>query len=210
MRARTALKGEIADLVRRAILNGAERVFAARGFEDARMTEIAREAGLATGTLYNYFASKDAIVHAIITEHGGELLARLEPIGSAAGPIEDVLRQLVEAIFEHMEVRRAMIPVIAQAGGRGLGAMRRAAPQAMFEKLFALFNRCLKRALRAGDLRRPGGVSLDDQAQALTFLLSGAIEAMAHAWLTEGQHNDLRGRAAFLVDMFLHGAADSA
>jgi hypothetical protein len=79
----------------------------------------------------------------------------------------------------------------------------------LFDRLFALFNRCLKRALRAGELRRPAGVPLDEHAQALTFLLSGAMEAMAHAWLTEGQRGDLRGRAAFIVDMFLYGSADT-
>lgn len=44
---------------REAILTAAQKVFARKGYHDARTSEIAREAGVAEGTLYNYFSSRE-------------------------------------------------------------------------------------------------------------------------------------------------------
>ncbi len=54
--------------VRIGILEAAERLFARVGFKKATMEAIAREAGVATGTIYKYFANKDALFYAIITD----------------------------------------------------------------------------------------------------------------------------------------------
>jgi AcrR family transcriptional regulator len=50
---------------RRAILHAAKQAFLEKGFESARMAEVASKAGVASGTLYIYFKSKDALVCAI-------------------------------------------------------------------------------------------------------------------------------------------------
>src|SRR5262245_16027812 len=47
------------------ILDAATRVFAARGFNVATVRDVAREAGVADGTIYNYFANKDALLFGI-------------------------------------------------------------------------------------------------------------------------------------------------
>ena len=48
------------------IVNAAEDVFTKKGFNEARMDDIAEETGLSKGTLYNYFKSKDDLVIAIL------------------------------------------------------------------------------------------------------------------------------------------------
>ncbi len=48
------------------ILEAALAVFAQRGFDEARMDDIAQEAGLSKGALYLYYKSKDAIIAAIL------------------------------------------------------------------------------------------------------------------------------------------------
>ncbi len=48
------------------ILNAAESVFAEKGFDDARMDDIADETGLSKGTLYLYFKSKNDLIIAIL------------------------------------------------------------------------------------------------------------------------------------------------
>ncbi len=55
------------------ILTAATRVFGHKGFEATRMDDIAREAGLAKGTLYLYFRSKDAIYKATVQQALAEL-----------------------------------------------------------------------------------------------------------------------------------------
>lgn len=48
------------------IINAAEDVFTRKGFNEARMDDIAEETGLSKGTLYNYFKSKDDLIIAIL------------------------------------------------------------------------------------------------------------------------------------------------
>lgn len=52
---------------RNAILEGAGRVFARDGYEGASMARIAREVGVSKGTLYNYFPSKAALFHGVVS-----------------------------------------------------------------------------------------------------------------------------------------------
>lgn len=53
---------------RERILSAAMKVFARKGFASARVSDVAREAGVADGTIYLYFASKDAILISIFEE----------------------------------------------------------------------------------------------------------------------------------------------
>jgi TetR/AcrR family transcriptional regulator, fatty acid metabolism regulator protein len=59
----------------RQILDAAVRVFAARGYESSRVGDIAREAGVAYGLVYHYYASKEAVLEAVFREAWGRLLA---------------------------------------------------------------------------------------------------------------------------------------
>ena len=50
------------------IVAAAQRCFAAKGLHGASVADIAREAGLSVGQLYRIFASKEAIIEAIVSE----------------------------------------------------------------------------------------------------------------------------------------------
>jgi TetR/AcrR family fatty acid metabolism transcriptional regulator len=67
------------------ILDAAERIFARRGFFHARVSEIAREAGVADGTIYLYFKNKDDLLISLFESRmervTGELVRALEQVG---------------------------------------------------------------------------------------------------------------------------------
>lgn len=74
--------GTGSDQKRRQVLDGARRVFLSAGFDGASMGEIAKAAGVSKGTLYTYFASKEALFEALILEERAglaEVLFRLDP-----------------------------------------------------------------------------------------------------------------------------------
>jgi TetR/AcrR family transcriptional regulator, fatty acid metabolism regulator protein len=77
---------------RERILDAAERVFAAHGFFAARVSEIAKEAGVADGTIYLYFKSKDEVLISLFEsrmERFNQLLA--DAIPTTASPTEKLL-----------------------------------------------------------------------------------------------------------------------
>src|SRR3989442_15868379 len=78
---------------REAILRAAIRVFANNGYFNSKVADIAREAGVADGTVYLYFKSKEEILHSIFDRSMEEAIAdsrkRLEGISD---PRETLLR----------------------------------------------------------------------------------------------------------------------
>src|SRR5687768_8412689 len=68
---------------RRELLAAAAKVLLARGYEGTRVSEIAREAGLTTGAIYNHFASKAELLEAAIAEQAPEAFERLTDLDSA-------------------------------------------------------------------------------------------------------------------------------
>ncbi len=68
---------------RRQILDAAIRVFARQGFHACRVSDIAREAGVAYGLVYHYFDSKEQVLNELFAERWSLLLAAIEELDRA-------------------------------------------------------------------------------------------------------------------------------
>ena len=78
------------------ILDAALKVFATRGFYNAKVSEVAREAGVADGTIYLYFESKDALLIALFEDRMQRLIARAnDEIARTEGTVLDKIRQAI-------------------------------------------------------------------------------------------------------------------
>lgn len=75
------------------ILDAAAKVFAEKGFHPTTIRDIAREAGLADGTIYNYFENKTALLLGIFERARSALQGDLDPAALA----EPDLRQFLSA-----------------------------------------------------------------------------------------------------------------
>lgn len=75
------------------ILDGAERVFLAEGYEGASMSSIARAAGVSKGTLYVYFTNKEALFSEFIEVQCRAQTDTLYDGLRAGGSVEDLLRE---------------------------------------------------------------------------------------------------------------------
>ena len=75
-RTKEAVRRARNDAYRALILASAEEVFAERGYRDAKVQEIAEHAGVATGTVYGIFSSKQELYRAVHTHNLDALAAR--------------------------------------------------------------------------------------------------------------------------------------
>ena len=71
---------------RRQILDAAVRVFARQGFNACRVSDIAREAGVAYGLVYHYFNSKDQVLNELFVERWSLLLGAIEEVDAREIP----------------------------------------------------------------------------------------------------------------------------
>jgi AcrR family transcriptional regulator len=100
------------------ILQAAKRVFAERGFHSASISDIIKTAGIARGTFYLYFSSKDAAFESILDQAMQELESRIISVDveEGAAPPALQLHENVSRILNYMLSDRLLIQLILNHG----------------------------------------------------------------------------------------------
>jgi len=130
------------------ILDAASRIFARKGFAGATVSEVARAAGLAEGSIYNYFRSKEDLLVHIPRRFVEPVFGAWTP--AAAGPAtpeaaERQLRTLIGTMAERLRAQIAFLKVFVSA----LPHLTPAARRRYLQTLTAAAER-LEEFLRAG------------------------------------------------------------
>ena len=81
------------------ILNAARKEFLAHGFRRTSIEEIARTAGIAKGTVYLYFDSKEAVFHAVLEAFFDWFLERAKAEAKGTDAVEQRLARVLQAKF---------------------------------------------------------------------------------------------------------------
>jgi len=81
------------------ILSAALELFAEKGFHGTAVPEIAQKAGVAAGTIYRYFASKEAIVNAVYQRHKSQLLASVMAEFPYDGQPRSQVHHFISSVF---------------------------------------------------------------------------------------------------------------
>ena len=117
-RRRRAVSDEDKSQRRDEIMAAAKEVFARKGFHETTIADIAKEAGLAYGSVYWYFDSKDELFHALMAVEESALRNHVAAALAALGvPAENVgqeapLRAAVEATLEYFESDKATVKLL--------------------------------------------------------------------------------------------------
>ena len=96
---------------REEILAAARRVFAGRGFRGTTIADIAENAGVALGTIYLYFASKDD-VFAALNEQFNALIVSAMTGAPAAISLDETVRRRVENVFDACADNRDLVRLV--------------------------------------------------------------------------------------------------
>src|SRR5215469_14399912 len=109
-----AIQAQLAAARRTQILDAATRVFASKGFNRATIRDVARDAGVADGTIYNYFANKTDLLFGLLdrlndTERRPASLAQVVDT-SLAGFFRAYVRERVESLWSNADLLRAVLP----------------------------------------------------------------------------------------------------
>jgi AcrR family transcriptional regulator len=159
------------------------------------MTEIGREAGMAAGTIYNYFDGKEGLFRSLVELRGEEMTGRMAAIVDGPGDAIERLRAFLDAHLAYVEQHRAMYGIMVERAGNARDCPGAEQLCARYE---AMIGRLLADGVAAGLLRRD--VDLEDHAIALGGLMQGA----ARLWYEAGR-GPLAARAPKLLDLFLNG-----
>jgi AcrR family transcriptional regulator len=114
---RSPVRAKVREAVSEAILEAAEAVALENGLEAASAAAIAGRAGVAVGTLYNYFPDRDGILSALFKVRRAEMLPELDAAAAAAAslPFEERLRAYVRRLLEVFDAHSNFLKIAVAA-----------------------------------------------------------------------------------------------
>jgi TetR/AcrR family transcriptional regulator, fatty acid metabolism regulator protein len=158
------------------IIEGAIKVFARKGFYNAKVSEIAREANVADGTIYLYFKNKDDILISLFEEKVDVIIHRMqEELKKVDDPV-DKIRTFVEHHMKLVKENKYLSEVIQIELRQSSKFMRRYLPVKFLEYL-DLIGQIIEEGKRAGVIRQDVIPAVAKRA------IFGALDEMSLYWV---------------------------
>ncbi|MQA73460.1 MAG: TetR family transcriptional regulator [Solirubrobacterales bacterium] len=186
---------------RRQILDAAIRVFARQGFHACRVSDIAREAGVAYGLVYHYFDSKDQVLNELFVERWSLLLGAIEQVDARPIPPREKLDAVAGFIIDSYRHDPELMKVIIVEVTRAANSFGRThLPE--IRQAYELIAKIVREAQDQGAFRE------DVDAQFASMWFYGAIEQLLSGWVFElipGEDGDFDRARVMVVDTICGG-----
>ncbi len=182
------------------ILESAMKIFAEKGFFSATVAQVARAAGVADGTIYLYFKSKDELLFALFDEKMAQLLAeaRTETQAGENGldRLQRVMMLHLRLVEENPELARVLILELRQSS-----TFLKDYDKAQLAAYLGLLWRLVRQGQDEGTIRR------DVSAHTVSRAIFGALDELALGWLLAQRKFSLEKVAEEVVGLFVTGLA---
>ena len=184
---------------RDAILRAAIDVFAERGFFNAQVADVARAAGVAAGTVYLYFKSKDDLLVSIFERSMREGLTKgRAAVADESDPRERLLR-LARAHLARLG-RDRNLAIVFQVELRQSTKFMERFSATLLRDYLGLIRDAIADGQRAGIFRT------DIKATVAAKIFFGALDEMATNWILSRRRYALEADADTVVELFVNGA----
>ena len=180
------------------ILTAAIKIFAERGFHQSTVAQIAREAGVADGTIYLYFKNKDDILEHFYSQKAQQVFGRFRQAVDKADSAVDKLHNLIRI---HLEAFRddPHMAIVYQIETRQQREAARPYIREMSVMYRDIINEIVALGQQEGTIRSPLPLGL------VKRMISGAVDEVINAWIHKGADTDPVQTADALVELFVHG-----
>ncbi len=138
---------------REAILTAALDEFSLRGFEAARLDDVAKRAGVAKGTIYLYFRDKESLFQELIRTMLTPLVGTIEALGKADLPLSQLAGHIAELfVREVYETRRKDVIRLMISEGRRFPKLAEFYYREVLSRIIAAVRALLRRAAARGEV----------------------------------------------------------
>src|SRR5947209_12487797 len=182
------------------IVDAAIRVFARNGYYNSRVSDIAREAGIASGTIYLYFRPKDEILVTLFREKMAQWVALVRREIATERGAEAKIRKLVALHFAVLEGDPDLAEVVQVELRQGHKFFRGASAHEI-SAYFELIGSVLEDGQAARVFRD------DVPVKIATKVLFGAMDQMATSWVLGKRKHRLTEAAEAVATVFLRGVS---
>jgi len=187
-------------LKRERILRAAVEVFACKGYFAARMTDVAKAAGVADGTLYLYFDGKEHLLLSIFDDVLSRFINRVEGELAALERPRDKLRVMVRLHLETLGRDRQLAHVL-QIETRHSRRFMSLFSKGRLDEYLEILRGIIGEGQQSGDFRGDISIGL------ATNFVFGAVDELITSWLLEEEPGDLVRYHKQLVTLLFEGLA---
>ena len=184
---------------RDAILRAATDVFAERGYFNAQVADVARAAGVAAGTVYLYFRSKDDVLISIFERTMREALDDGRAAVAGVPDPRERLRRLAHLHLARLGRDRKLAVVFQVELRQSTKFMER-----LSSSLLRDYLGLIRSAIADG--QREGTFRADLNPTTAAKVLFGALDEMATNWILSTRRYQLEAEADLVLDLFINGA----
>lgn len=190
------LRADKKDRLRRKILDNAIQLFKARGFDDVTIGDIIGELEISQATFFNYFPSKDAILHQAAEDIVLRYQEMLEREAQNDAPTREKIHHLLETMGKALQADRRFYRTLFTRSVLNFGNVRA-------ERLLSEFSAAI---LRQGQQR--GEIRTDCDPHELADSFIGTYYTIIMRWLSDdGASNPLTERLHRGAEIFFSGVA---
>jgi TetR/AcrR family fatty acid metabolism transcriptional regulator len=185
---------------RNVILRSATKVFAQKGFFNSKVSDIAADAGIADGTIYLYFKSKDEILHSIFDQAMGNFIEEgRRELSNINSPVER-LKKVAELHLKRLGDDRDLA-VVFQVELRGSTKFMEAFSAAGFHEYLEVIRTTIEQGQKQGVFRS------DIKPIVCAKILYGSLDEMVTNWILSKKPYALEPLANEVLKIFLKGIA---
>ncbi|CAN5323540.1 TetR/AcrR family transcriptional regulator C-terminal domain-containing protein [soil metagenome] len=183
---------------REAILRAAIKVFAGKGYFNSKVSDIAGEAGIADGTVYLYFKSKDEILHSIFDRAMAEFIAEgKRELADITGPTAKLTR-IAELHLERLGADRDLA-IVFQVELRGSTKFMQEFSATGFRDYLDIIKQTIEEGQVSGDFRS------DIKPVVAAKILYGGLDEMVTNWVLSEKSYPLVPMAGEVLKIFFGG-----
>jgi TetR/AcrR family fatty acid metabolism transcriptional regulator len=183
---------------REAILRAAIKVFAGKGYFNSKVADIAKEAGIADGTVYLYFKSKDDILHSFFDRAMEDFIAEGKKELAQIESAEEKLRRIAQLHLERLGADRDLA-IVFQVELRGSTKFMQEFSAAGFAEYLDIIRETIAEGQKQGVFRK------DLKPIVCAKILYGALDEMVTNWILSQKSYPLAPMADEVLKVFFGG-----
>ncbi len=180
------------------IIDAAVVVIAEYGYHQAQVSKIAKQAGVADGTIYLYFKNKEDILISLFEEKMGEFVKKIEAGMSGVESASDQLAALIQKHFEIMS-EDPHLAIVTQLELRQSNKELRVKINGILKGYLALLDNVLKAGITSGEFKSTLNCKLVRQ------MIFGTLDEMVTTWVMNEQKYSLPSLAEEVHSLFING-----
>ncbi len=181
------------------IIDAAIKVFAHKGFYNSKVADVAKQAGVADGTIYLYFKNKDDLLISLFETKMEQILPRFQQVLDQQISPPEKLARFIQLHFEMIEEDQDLAEVF-QVELRQSSKFLKDYHNQKFIDFLGILEQIIRDGKDGGYFRR------ELKINTMKIAIFGALDELAREWILNQDHkHELKGYASELANTFNKG-----